>query len=156
MVVDDGNRYSYYKTYKDTNFRDDGKEVIRDAQWVGLFATTVQEECFHDGYYHGQQDKWRFSTPVLAVSTENNTVKITSRRSGELPEDFKDLNKVLARVSYYTSHRMGRNDCPERVLKKFEKREVCDWRSKGDTKGKKDLTKEHFTATVYQESKYEV
>ncbi|QNO00045.1 hypothetical protein QGX20_gp066 [Pseudomonas phage phiPsa300] len=158
-VVDptDNNRYSYYRTYKDTNFRDDGKEVIRDSQWVGLFATTVQEDCYlKEAAGNGSHyDKWEYSKPVLAVCTENNTAKITSRRSGELHEDFKDLNNVLARTNYYTSYSMGRRDCPDRVAKKFEKREVCDWRSKEDTKGKKNLTKEHFTATVYQEAKYD-
>lgn len=145
-VVDRTTGYTYYTHYKDVNFRDDGKEVMRDTQWVGLFASTVQEESFFDGYHHGQQPKWKYSDPVASVVMENASVKVTSRRSGELDEDFKDLDKVLKRKSHYY---LGRSDCPDRVAKKFEKRERHGWRETV-----RDGTKEHFTATVYQEAKY--
>ncbi|CUR44242.1 hypothetical protein VCM_00023 [Pseudomonas phage VCM] len=155
VVVDRSSpyRYSSYLSLKQENYRDDDKEVLRDSQWVGLFATTVQEECFNGGTHHGGQIKWTYSDPVSAVYSENSTVKITSRRSGELPEEFKDLNAMLKRVNYYTSYSNGRRDCPERVVKKFAKQES----RKGyyDRVAAKDQTEAFYTATVYQEAKYD-
>ncbi|MND52518.1 hypothetical protein D3C80_435360 [compost metagenome] len=146
---------SYYSlSYKDTNFRDDGKEVLRDTQWVGLFASEVVEDCFYDGDHHGGQAKWRYSTPVASVCTENNTAKITSRRSGVLPEEFKDLNKILARTNYYSFYRMGRPDCPGRVSKHFEKQQAAHHYHRSSAAGK-DFSQVHYTATVYQEAKYD-
>ncbi|UAV90021.1 hypothetical protein REC_172 [Pseudomonas phage REC] len=147
-------RYSSYLSLKSVNFRDDDKEVLRDSQWVGLFATTVQEECFNDGVQAntGGQTKWKYSAPVAAVYSENNTAKITSRRAGVLPEEYKDLNEVIKRVSYYTSYSMGRRDCPDRVKNKFAKQES----RKGyyDREVAKDQTEAFYTATIYQEAKY--
>lgn len=143
--------YTYYTYYKAVNHRDDGKEVIRDTQWVGLFASTVQEESYNRGTHHGGQVKWEYSNPVLAVTFENATVKITSRRPGELPEEFKDLDAMLKRTRYY--HAPGRSDCPDRVVKKFEKQDQTHYSSSREPA--KDATKAHFTATVYQEAKYD-
>ena len=154
-VVLERNGYTrYYNQYKNVNFRDDDKEVLRDTQWVGLFATTVQEECFNDGEHAhtGGQTKWKYSDPVAAVYSENNTAKITSRRPGELPEEYKDLDKMLARCNYYTSYREGRTDCPDRVKKKFAKQDYQS--SYYSRESAKDQTKAHYTATVYQEAKY--
>ncbi len=143
--------YTYYTHYKAVNYRDDGKEVIRDTQWVGLFASTVQEESYNRGTHHGGQVKWEYSEPVLAVTFENATVKITSRRPGESPEEFKDLDAMLKRTSYY--YAPGRRDCPDRVVKKFEKQDQTHYSSSREPA--KDATQAHFTATVYQEAKYD-
>lgn len=151
-VVDPTTGYSYHKWYKDSNVRDDGKQVVRDTQWVGLFASTVQEEAFFDGYHHGEQPKWKYSDPVSSIVMENATAKITSRREGELPEEFKDLNAILARYSHYYH---GRTDCPERVLKKLDRRDNLKYQEKDLESNRKDQTRDHFVATVYQESKYD-
>lgn len=145
--------YSYYHTYKEVNFRDDGKQVVRDTQWVGLFATTVQEDIVSSKVreHSGGQIKYKYSDPVAAVNTENNTIKITSRRSGELPEEFKDLDLMISRCSHYTYYREGgRTDCPERVLKKFDKQEGKGYN--GTQCAAKDQTKAHYTATTYKEA----
>jgi hypothetical protein len=155
-VVVDQRQLGYYSSYlslKSVNFRDDDKEVLRDSQWVGLFATTVQEECFNDGEHHGGQVKWKYSDPVAALSTENNTVKITSRRAGELPEEYKDLNKMIKRVNHYTGYRMGRRDCPDRVKNKFAKQESRQ--GYYDRAAAKDQTEAFYTATIYQKAKYD-
>lgn len=142
--------YSYCQNYKEVNFRDDGKQVVRDTQWVGLFATTVREHAVLGKREHAQ-DQWIYSGPVLGLTFENASAKITSRRSGELPEEFKELgiDVLLQRVgSYYR----GRSDCPERITKKLDKRSLKGYYPTREAA--KDLTEEIFRATVYQEAKY--
>jgi hypothetical protein len=111
----------------------------------------VQEDCFNDGEHHGGQIKWRYSAPVPAVATENNSVKITSRRAGVLPEEYSDVHELIKRHNYSSYYRWGgRSDCPERVMKKFDKQEITKY---NDTrKAAKDLTKAHYTATIYQQA----
>lgn len=142
--------YSYYQNYKEVNFRDDGKQVVRDTQWVGLFATKVRERAVLGKREHAQ-DQWIYSDPVLALTFENASAKITSRRSGELPEEFKELgiDVLLQRVgSYYR----GRTDCPERVTKKLDKQPIKGYYATREAA--KDLTEEVLHAKVYQEAKY--
>lgn len=147
--VSDYSHGRYYEQFKEVNFRDDGKQVIRDTQWVGLFASKVQEDCFNDGEHHGGQIKWRYSDPVPAVVTENNSVKITSRRAGVLSEEYSDMHELIKRHSHLSYYRWGgRTDCPERVMKKFDKQEVTGYDA--TRKAAKDLTKAHYTATIYQ------
>lgn len=142
--------YSYYQNYKEVNFRDDGKQVVRDTQWVGLFATKVREHAVLGKREHAQ-DQWIYSDPVLALTFENASAKITSRRSGELPEEFKEqgIDVLLQRVgSYYR----GRTDCPERVTKKLDKQPIKGYYATREAA--KDLTEEVLHAKVYQEAKY--
>ena len=148
-------RWSYYTHYEEVNYRDDGTEVRRDTQWVGLFVGKVQTTRTIVGYSHGNQPKYEYSEYEPSLTTENSTIKITSRRAGELPECFKDLNKMLTVLSYnyYDDRPKGRDDCPQRVHTKFEKQEIHGY---NNTRcAGKDLTREHFTATVYQEAKYD-
>jgi hypothetical protein len=154
-IIDPDNRgYSYYTNFIAVNFRDDGTEVIRDPQWVGLFASETITTRTEVGRHHGNQPKYEYSEKEPSLTTENNTVKITSRRSGVLPECYKDLNKMLAVVSYsyYENRPSGRSDCPQRVHAKFAKQEITGYNN--TRKAAKDLTRDHFTATVYQESDY--
>ena len=102
------------------------------------------------GTQHGTQPIYEYSGYEPSVNIENNTVKITSRRAGELPEAFKDLNKVLAVLSYsyYNDRPKGRSDCPQRVFSKFEKQEITNY---NDTRrAGKDLTRATYTAKVSQ------
>lgn len=103
----------------------------------------------HVGRAHAQ-DQWEASDPVLAIDTENASVKITSRRSGELPEEIValGLDEILKRHRYYYR---GRSDCPERVTKQFDKRQQRGYDMTRTER--KDLTEEFFTAKTYQEVK---
>lgn len=150
----DVRHHSWYHTYKEVNFRDDGTEVVRDFQWVGLFAAKVQTTRTIKGYAHGNQPQYEYSEYEPSLISENNTAKITSRRSCELDECFKDLNKMLTVLSYsyYDDRPKGRHDCPQRVHSKFAKQEILGYdatRRAGNA-----LSRSHFTATVYQEAKY--
>lgn len=153
-VVDYSRGNSYYASYKDVNFRDDGKQVVRDTQWVGLFATKVQESVTL-GERKNAQDQWIYSDPVMGVNLENASAKITSRRSGELPEEFKVLgvDAILARTgASYRCYGSSRVDCPERVTKKLDKQPIKGYYE--TRKAAKDLTEEVLHAKVYQEAKY--
>jgi len=148
--IDKAGAWSYYHSYKEVNFRDDGQVVMKDTQWVGLFASKVQTTRTQVGTQHGTQPIYEYSGYEPSVNIENNTVKITSRRAGELPEAFKDLNKVLAVLSYsyYNDRPKGRSDCPQRVFSKFEKQEITNY---NDTRrAGKDLTRATYTAKVSQ------
>lgn len=154
-IVDPNNRgYSYYTNFIEVNHREDGTEVIRDAQWVGLFAAKVQTTRTIVGYHHGNQPKYEYSEYEPSLTTENNTAKVISRRAGELPECYKDLDKMLSVLSYsyYENRPKGRSDCPQRVHNKFAKQEITGYDA--TRKAAKDLTRDHFTATVYQEADY--
>ena len=115
--VKDTSKGHYYRWMMDANVREDGEEVIQDSQWVGLFATDVNYKCVEDGAYPGGQPKHKYLN-APGVSIENNSVKIVSRRAGELTDEQRDLDALLAVVSYYSK---CRNDCPERVSKRFAK-----------------------------------
>lgn len=147
--------WSYYHSYKEVNFRDDGSQVMRDGQWVGLFASKVQTTRTQTGTRHGSQPIYEYSEYEPSLTTENNTAKIISRRAGELPECYKDLDKMLAVLSYnyYTDRPKGRSDCPQRVHNKFDKQEITGYNETREAG--KDYTRAHFTATVYQEAKYD-
>jgi hypothetical protein len=147
-----GLRWSNYYTFNEVNFRDDGESVIRDSQWVGLFTSKVKTTRTKVGTHHGGQPVYEYSEPEPSVSLENNTVKITSRRAGELPEAYEDLDKVLATLSYnnYEDRPQGRYDCPQRVQSKFEKQEITHWQS--CRVAGKDLTRATFTAKVVQKA----
>ncbi|UAV84629.1 hypothetical protein PHB09_134 [Pseudomonas phage PHB09] len=153
-IVDPNNRgYSYYTNYIEVNHRDDGTEVLRDTQWVGLFAAKVQTTCTIKGYAHGNQPQYEYSEYEPSLIAENNTAKITSRRSGELDKCYKDLDKMLSVLSYnYDDRPKGRRDCPQRVHSKFAKQEITGYNE--TRKAAKDLTRDHLTATVYEEAKY--
>lgn len=147
--------WSYYHSYKEVNFRDDGSQVMRDGQWVGLFASKVQTTRTQVGTQHGRQPIYEYSEYEPSLTTENNTAKIISRRPGELPECYKDLNKMLAVLSYnyHTDRPKGRSDCPQRVHNKFDKQEITGYNATREVG--KDYTRAHYTATVYQEAKYD-
>ncbi|OUC50459.1 hypothetical protein B7939_11590, partial [Eggerthia catenaformis] len=93
--------------------------------------------------------------PACPQKKKNKTAKIISRRAGELPECYKDLDKMLAVLSYnyYTDRPKGRSDCPQRVHNKFDKQEITGYNETREAG--KDYTRAHFTATVYQEAKYD-
>lgn len=149
-----GGLWNHYHSYKEINFRDDGVEVMRDSQWVGLFASKVQTTRTQTGTRHSQPI-YEYSEYEPSLTTENNTAKIISRRAGELPECYKDLNKMLSVLSYnyYSDRPKGRSDCPQRIHNKFAKQEITGY---NNTRcAGKDLTRDHFTATVYQEAKYD-
>ena len=152
VVENTGRSWSMYHSYKEVNFRDDGQAVMKDTQWVGLFASKVQTTRTQVGTQHGQP-KYVYSDYEPSIAIENSSIKITSRRAGDLAEAYKDLDKVLAVLSYsYYDRPKGRHDCPQRVHSKFEKQEITNY---NDTRCEgKDLTRAHFTATVYQEAKY--
>lgn len=144
--------WSHYHSYKEVNFRDDGQVKMKDSQWVGLFASKVQTTRTQVGTQHGSQPIWKYSDYEPSVNIENNTAKITSRRAGELPEVYNDLDKVLAVLSYnyYPDRQKGRSDCPQRVHTKFEKQEITGYNDTRCTG--KDLTRAHFTAKVAQKA----
>lgn len=139
--------YSYYYSTKRVNNRDDGSETLRDTQWVGLFATDVVTTQIPDGFYHGNQPKYKYGPTEPGVRIENASVKITSRRSGELPPEYDQgtaaLDVALSKFIYYND---GRDDCPERVIKRFEKQK---YDNKYNREGKKDCLDTSYSATVY-------
>lgn len=142
----------YYTQYREVNVRDDGAEVLKDSQWVGLFAAKVQTTRTQIGTQHGSQPIWKYSDYEPSVNIENNTAKITARREGHLPEFYKDLDNALSVISYnyYNDREKGRHDCPQRVHNGFAKQEKTSY---NDTRvAGKDLTRAHFTAKVYKQA----
>ncbi|WYV99770.1 hypothetical protein Roomu2_00090 [Pseudomonas phage vB_PpuM-Roomu-2] len=139
--------FSYLYCTKRVNERDDGSETLRDTQWVGLFAEDIVTTQIEDGFYHcGRQPKYKYGPTEPGVRIENSSVKITSRRSGEVPEVYAGLdglNLALDKVIYYND---GRSDCPERVMKRFEKQK---YENRYNREAVKDVIDTSYSATVY-------
>ena len=135
-----------YSTCKRVNFRDDGSETLRDTQWVGLFAKDNATTKVRYGEYRDGTPMYKDGPVEPGVVIENANVKITSRRSGEVPEAYADkaaLDVALTKnYHYYT----GRTDCPERVIKRFEKQKYEDRYNREATKNCLDTS---YSATVY-------
>lgn len=140
-------QYSWHYYTKRVNERDDGSETLRDTQWVGLFADEVITTQLPDGFYScGKQPKWKYGPTEPGVRIENASIKITARRSGEVPEVYAGLdglNLALTKVVYYNK---GRNDCPDRVMKRFEKQKYDNRYSR---EAVKDVIDTDYSAVVY-------
>lgn len=140
-------QYSWHYYNKRVNERDDGSETLRDTQWVGLFATDVVTTQVDDGVDHWGNPRKKCGPTEPGVRIENASVKITSRRSGELPPEYDQgvaaLDVALSKVVYYNE---GRSDCPDRVMKRFEKQK---YDNRYNREAVKDVIDTTYTAVVY-------
>lgn len=141
-------QYSWHHFTKKDNIRDDGFEVKRDTQWVGLFAEDVVTTRIEDGVYlhTGGQKKYKYGPSEPGVRIENSSVKITSRRSGEVPEVYTGVDNLNTALTKYSYHSEGRSDCPERVRKLYEKQESGN---RYPREVSKDVTEANYSAKIY-------